>query len=379
MPHFNFDELIGDNPVAPGDAEMTTEGPDMGSLFSSTHQSQLISSLPTRSLIPAHTPSVSGSNMASPHVIRPVTRRMQSTPRSSLQLKNSPSTKANKSMSIYQSPLRSLSNVTPAVFSFRESPIPTMVHKAPQTVIPSYTALPAVPLDASDYWRNDAGLFLGRSFRVCFSPSGELFTPAGVRNAGGHKVAVISLKDRLFAKRGYGDLLQTHKDMRACVDGMEGADTRDLMQVSINSHGTKFCSRISTECISFWRALNRGISRWENSAMDFVLMCRYWCCDFVPGRKDTECGRKASAWHLRVKAFQFLHCDMFLFAWIHRNGSLCFFVSVYESPSFNRVLSYTQAVARECDAKNVVMRMCVRSRACACVRAFSQTYRDGEF
>lgn len=32
-------------------------------------------------------------------------------------------------------------------------------------------------LDCKDKWRNDMGLFMGRSFRVCFSPDGKVYMP----------------------------------------------------------------------------------------------------------------------------------------------------------------------------------------------------------
>lgn len=47
----------------------------------------------------------------------------------------------------------------------------------PDPVLPSYPAEPAVALDCKDKWRNDMGLFMGRSFRVCFSPNGTVYMP----------------------------------------------------------------------------------------------------------------------------------------------------------------------------------------------------------
>jgi hypothetical protein len=54
---------------------------------------------------------------------------------------------------------------------------PLQRREPPKPVQPSYPAAPEVPLDCPDKWRNDMGLFLGRSFRVSFSADGKVYMP----------------------------------------------------------------------------------------------------------------------------------------------------------------------------------------------------------
>ena len=97
-------------------------------------------------------------------------------------------------------------------------------------------------------WHNDAGLFLGRSFRACFSPAGELFTvgkvyriqtegstqlvparahghaadpmitgsenraAAGSQGEGAYRVEVIPMVGRLFHSRSYIEQLKLHEN-----------------------------------------------------------------------------------------------------------------------------------------------------------------------
>mmetsp|Transcript_8915 Transcript_8915/g.22255 ORF Transcript_8915/g.22255 Transcript_8915/m.22255 type:complete len:969 (-) Transcript_8915:190-3096(-) len=277
MPRFHFEELIGENDALPGglsdggarDAEMATEVPEMGSLLgASTPQ---VSRQPPLS---ASRSSLAVAPTPSPQIVRPISRRIQSAPRPPVQGKP-----AGPALSIsFQSPLRLpptssvFSAATPAALGFRTSPAPAVAHRAPQPVTPAYPTEPAVALDSGDSWRNDAGLFLGRSFRACFSPSGELFMPASVRGAvktgGGHRVAVVPLKGRLFKQRNYGEMLQVHRDMRASVEGVEGADAQDLMQAIAHYRDTanrlvdKGGSRQQAESVfSLLQALSKNSSK----------------------------------------------------------------------------------------------------------------------
>jgi hypothetical protein len=120
--------------------------------------------------------------------------------------------------------------------TFRPSSSVAVPHKVPKAVTPAYLPKPAISLECADTWQNDAGLFLGRSFRACFSPSGVLFMPANVRagNAGrevhGHKVAMVPMKERIFKRRSYEDIIKVHRLMREIVD-RGGADPKDVIKV----------------------------------------------------------------------------------------------------------------------------------------------------
>lgn len=68
---------------------------------------------------------------------------------------------------------------------------------------PCYPAAPAVAHDCRDQWRNDMGLFLGRSFRVCFAANGDIYLPKPCfgtiksvldADAGAHQVAAAAAR-----------------------------------------------------------------------------------------------------------------------------------------------------------------------------------------
>jgi hypothetical protein len=60
--------------------------------------------------------------------------------------------------------------------------------------------------------------------------------PANVRagNAGrevhGHKVAMVPMKERIFKRRSYEDIIKVHRLMREIVD-RGGADPKDVIKV----------------------------------------------------------------------------------------------------------------------------------------------------
>jgi hypothetical protein len=107
----------------------------------------------------------------------------------------------------------------------------------PQPVEPVYLAKPNVALD-SEEGGNDMGLFLGRSFRVCFSSTGQLFMPcknfpgaggdASGAYVGAHKVAALALCGRSFQPGRYSELLQKHAALAEAADA-HGARVEDLM------------------------------------------------------------------------------------------------------------------------------------------------------
>ena len=127
--------------------------------------------------------------------------------------------------------------------SAEHSHLPVQQRERPDPVQAAYPAGPVVSLDCNDKWRNDMGLFLGRSFRVCFSASGKVYMPAQCfgkdtvsRVGGAHQVLVKPMAGRLFEHRpggssgvwggnGYAPLLQAHLEMSQMLQGGGGEET----------------------------------------------------------------------------------------------------------------------------------------------------------
>ncbi|EKX43413.1 hypothetical protein GUITHDRAFT_140464 [Guillardia theta CCMP2712] len=118
-----------------------------------------------------------------------------------------------KSIQISSSPVQKSSQAPPPHMEEWRS------QHAPLEPVPvQYPSKPSIPLDAGDLWRNDMGLFMGRSFRACFSPSGKIYIPR--QNYGsddfGHKVDVrdvrSSLHDTSEGRRSYVELMKAHHE-----------------------------------------------------------------------------------------------------------------------------------------------------------------------
>jgi hypothetical protein len=236
MPRFAFSELIGsDDELAPSEGEkaiakpvaVVPDGkPEMGSLFGDIPPPETRQT----SIMPAsRSPHMQAVGGPSPHIHRPISRRIQNTPRSSMQ--------RSSGAVAFPSPMKAPSAITTQTFRGGASSATAVPHRVPKAVTPTYLPKPAISLECADAWQNDAGLFLGRSFRACFSPSGVLFMPANVRpgSAGrevhGHKVAMVPMKERIFKRRSYEDIIKVHREMREMVD-RGSTDPKDIVKVT---------------------------------------------------------------------------------------------------------------------------------------------------
>lgn len=226
MPRFAFDELIRaeDDEGTPDllvdeGVSVMSEAPKLGSLFPTPHSQGTLALLQNaqyhNQLLQQHPASLptgraslgaaAAASPVTPSMHRPISRRIQSSaPRPA----TAPfSAKPLLPSSPFSSALTfAVAAPSPPPSSFRSGGS----HRAPQPVAPSYPPSPLVPLDSAKAWRQDAGLFLGRSFRATFGPNGELYMPSPVRGAaeGGHRVRVVALPGSVFKPRPYGELMQ---------------------------------------------------------------------------------------------------------------------------------------------------------------------------
>ena len=119
---------------------------------------------------------------------------------------------------------------------------PELSRPARVQVPPSYPAAPRVALDCGDQWRNDMGLFLGRSFRVCFSANGDIYMPKPCfganapaptsADAGAHQIVRKTARGSLLpdcTSHDYASLLRAHLEMSDALNGAAAKDKGAVM------------------------------------------------------------------------------------------------------------------------------------------------------
>ena len=224
MVRFNLEQLVQEpEPHAAAQQDVSMDNMQNNEMELSIFQPSLsLEQQPTRQQ--GHEPLLARSHALSMDMHRPISRRMQGSPRTEFL--------ASSEVTMHDA-FRSRT-MDMGIVKQRAPP----VREAPRPTAPSYPAKPLVPLDSEEGCGNDMGLFLGRSFRVCFSPSGHLFMPCKNYSGGGgdgagaysgvHKVAALLLCGRAFTPRRYDDLLQKHVSLATAADA-PGAGADELM------------------------------------------------------------------------------------------------------------------------------------------------------